>query len=142
MIDQLYQDAILKHAKAAVGQGKLDAPTGSAMVDNPLCGDRVTVDITLDGERIAAVGHRVRGCLLCQASASILAKNLPGRSVEDLHAVGAAIDAMVRDGAETPAGWPDLAAFEPVHGVRSRHECVLLPFEAARKAVEKGLVSA
>ena len=56
MIDQLYQDAILNHAKAAVGQGKLETPTGSAMVDNPLCGDRVTVDIALDGDRIAAVG--------------------------------------------------------------------------------------
>lgn len=140
MIDQLYQDAILNHAKAAIGQGKLDTPTGSAMVDNPLCGDRVTVDIALDGDRIAAVGHHVRGCLLCQASASILAKNLPGRSIEELHTVGQAVEAMVRDGAPTPDGWTDLAAFEPVHGVRSRHECVLLPFEAARKAVAQGEV--
>jgi nitrogen fixation NifU-like protein len=137
MIDQLYQDAILKHAKAAVGSGSLDTPSGSAMVDNPLCGDRVTVDIVTEGDRITAVGHSVRGCLLCQASASILAKNLPGKSIGDLSAVGREIEAMVREGADTPNGWSDLASFAPVHGVRSRHECVLLPFEAARKAVEQ-----
>jgi len=137
MIDQLYQDAILKHAKAAVGQGSLDAPYGSAMIDNPLCGDRVTVDIAIDGDRITAVGHTVRGCLLCQASASILAKNLPGKSVDELQTVSKAIDAMIREGNATPDGWSDLDAFAPVHGVRSRHECVLLPFEAARKAAEQ-----
>lgn len=139
MIDQLYQDAILKHAKAAVGSGTLDTPSGSAMIDNPLCGDRVTVDIATDGERITAVGHTVRGCLLCQASASILAKNLPGKSIDELNAVGLDIEAMVREGSDTPEGWSDLAAFAPVHGVRSRHECVLLPFEAARKAAEQAL---
>ncbi|MEM7445382.1 MAG: Fe-S cluster assembly sulfur transfer protein SufU [Pseudomonadota bacterium] len=137
MIEQLYQDAILKYAKEAIGNGTLKAPTGSAMVDNPLCGDRVTVDIEIDGDQVTDLSHRVRGCLLCQASASILAQNLPGKSLEDLRAINEAVSAMIRDGAEPPSDWPDLSAFEPVHGVRSRHECVLLPFQAAVEAAEK-----
>ena len=137
MIDQLYQEAILNHAKAAIGDGPLSMPTGTAMVDNPLCGDRVTVEISLDGDHITEIGHKVRGCLLCQASASILAKSLPGKSIHDLKSLSEAVSTMIRHGGDTPDGWPDLSAFEPVHGVRSRHECVLLPFEAAVKAAEQ-----
>ncbi len=74
MNDQLYQDRIVALAKAKTGAGRLAAPTKSARRDNPLCGDRVTIDVKLDGAgRIAEIAHQVRGCLLCQASASALA---------------------------------------------------------------------
>ena len=48
MIDQLYQDRIVSLAKAKTGAGKLTAPTKSARRDNPLCGDRVVIDVKLD----------------------------------------------------------------------------------------------
>ena len=71
---QLYQDRIVALAKAKTGAGKLAAPTKSARRDNPLCGDRVTIDVKLDDSgQIAEIAHQVRGCLLCQASASALA---------------------------------------------------------------------
>src|SRR5882724_6803424 len=74
MSDQLYQEHIVALAKAKTGAGKLANPTKSARRDNPLCGDRVTIDVKLDGQgRIAEIAQQVRGCLLCQASASALA---------------------------------------------------------------------
>ena len=54
------------------------APTKSARRDNPLCGDRVTIDVRLDDSgKIAEIAHQVRGCLLCQASAVGAAPRLP-----------------------------------------------------------------
>ena len=71
MTDQLYQDRIVSLAKAKTGAGKLASPTKSARRDNPLCGDRVTIDVKLDDRgRVPEIAHQVRGCLLCQALAA------------------------------------------------------------------------
>ena len=81
MTDQLYQDRIVALAKAKTGAGKLASPTKSARRDNPLCGDRVVIDVRLDeAGKIAEIAHQVRGCLLCQASASALASVAVGRN--------------------------------------------------------------
>jgi nitrogen fixation NifU-like protein len=137
MTDSLYQDAIMAHAKAAHGAGRLEQPDGTATVDNPLCGDRVTMDVALDDQgRIARLGHKVRGCVLCSAVASVLGDHADGLTAEELHRVGTAFEAMIREGEPVPEEWPDLSAFEPVRAAKSRHECVLLPFEALEQAVK------
>ena len=136
MPDTLYHQAILEHAKAAIGAGKLDGATVEATVDNPLCGDRVTVSLSLDDGIVSAVGHEVRGCVLCHASASLLAQHGVGQSQDAIRAVAAEFATMIRDGGPVPEGWPELETFEPVRAARSRHECVLLPFEAATRALE------
>ena len=135
MIERLYQEAILNQARAAVGAGRLDTADGSATVDNPLCGDRVTIDILMDGDRVATIGHKVRGCILCEAAASIIGARAIGLSAADLHSLADAMERMLRDGGSVPPEWPDLAVFEPVRPIASRHECVLLPFQALDRAL-------
>ena len=76
--DSLYQDAIKQFARDAHGHGQLNKPAGEAKLDNPLCGDRITIDVRMDGERVAAVGHQVRGCLLCEAAASVIGAHAAG----------------------------------------------------------------
>lgn len=134
MSDRLYQERIVALAKAKTGAGKLAAPTKSARRDNPLCGDRVSIDVTLDDRgRIAEIAHQVRGCLLCQASASALASVAVGRdaaSIADLRH-----DAERAIGRETGEAHEPFAAFAPVREHKSRQECVLLPFEALEDAL-------
>ena len=69
---QLYNDAILAEAKARHGHGRLAEPDVTATCDNPLCGDRVTVDLRLAGDRIAELAQTTRGCILTQAAASVI----------------------------------------------------------------------
>lgn len=137
MSEGLYQKAIVELARAATGAGTLDRPTASATVDNPLCGDRASVDMTLDGERrIVGFAHRIRGCLLCQASASALGQAAPGATPEDLRAASQAVDAMLKGGRPAPGGrFAAFAAFLPVVGHRSRHDCVRLPLQAVEKCL-------
>ena len=135
MTDQLYQDAIVGLARAANGKGRLDAPDGSATVDNPLCGDRVTVDVRMDGGRVAALGHLVRGCLLCEAAASAIGAHAKGATRTELAAAFEAAKAMLKGSDKDASGWPEMDAFAPVRAHRSRHSCVLLPFEALTKAL-------
>jgi nitrogen fixation protein NifU and related proteins len=134
MNDQLYQDRIVTLAKARTGAGKLTAPTKSARRDNPLCGDRVVIDVRVDGQgRIAEIAHQVRGCLLCQASASALASVAVGRDAAGIEAVRH--DAERAIGRETGEAREPFSAFAPVSGYKARHECVLLPFEALKDAL-------
>lgn len=136
--DALYQEALLRLARAAHGAGALAAPVGSAARDNPLCGDDVSVDVSVREGRIAAVGHRVRGCVLCQAAASVLGAVAPGRAPEEIGRARAALAAMLREGGAVPAApWEELAVFLPVRAVPSRHECVLLPFDTLGDALAR-----
>lgn len=134
MSDDLYQQAILDRAKALGRAGRMDAPDKTVTLDNPLCGDRVTLDLKLAADRIADIRHHVRGCALCQASASLLAENVAGKNINEARAGRAAVQALFAG--ETPApAWSGLEIFAPVRSHRSRQDCVRLPFEALERAL-------
>lgn len=127
---QIYHEAIKALAAAAIGDGALAAPDGRALVDNPLCGDRVEMQVKLSDGRIAALAHQVRGCLLCRAAASAIGKRAAGAKPGEIERLSIAVSEMLEKQAAPPADWQELEAFVPVHGHRSRYRCVQLPFEA------------
>lgn len=133
MSEALYHAALVARARAAFGKGRLPDADATATVDNPLCGDRVTLDLKIADGRIAAVGHEVRGCLLCEASAATIAEFLRGKSNAEIEAIGAAAKRLMKEGAADPQ-WDCLEIFTPVHSAKSRRDCVLLPFEALKRA--------
>jgi nitrogen fixation NifU-like protein len=135
MSDALYQQALKDLAQAADGAGRLEAPGASVRLDNPLCGDRITLDLTLEGGRIAALAHDTKGCLLCRAAAALLGREAPGRTADEIAAAHAEIIALLKGEIDTPLYWPALAAFSPVRAHKSRHGCVLLPFRALENAL-------
>jgi nitrogen fixation NifU-like protein len=139
MSDEIYQKALMRLAADATGAGELDNPDASVTVDNPLCGDRITLDIKLDENRkLAQVAHHVRACVLCQASASMVGAHAAGHSGQDLKATRDAVEAMLKGKGPVPDGdWQGLEAFAPVAGHKSRHACVLLPFNALLEALDK-----
>jgi nitrogen fixation NifU-like protein len=138
MSDELYHQVILELAKKARRASRLEAPQASVTVDNPLCGDRVTLDLTMADGRVREVGHRVRGCLLCQAAAVTIGEHAPGETPDALRAVARDLSNLIAGtSGEASMPWPELAAFAPVHAHKSRHECVLLPFAALTQALDQ-----
>lgn len=131
----MYQSAIKALAAAAVGHGTIDAPDARVFLDNPLCGDCVGMDVRVSQGRISALTHRVRGCLLCEAAASLIGKHAIGARIEDAEALEPHVAAMLETQAPPPAGWEELSAFAPVHGHASRYNCVRLPFAALAQAL-------
>jgi nitrogen fixation NifU-like protein len=133
--DALYHDAILALAKDRRHAGRLEAPTHSHTSDNPLCGDRITIDVdrAADGS-VRRIGHFVRGCVLCQAAAAALAASLEGQGPAAFAAAETAL-ARVLAGQKTPESgvW---AAFLPVARHSSRLDCVRLPLVAAKPVFE------
>jgi nitrogen fixation NifU-like protein len=132
----IYQQAIKSLAAEATGHGTLEAPSGRAFLDNPLCGDCVEMQVMLADGRIRALAHEVKGCLLCRAAASAIGKRAPGASLADIERIGAQVAAMLREGSPAPAGWDELAVFAPEHGHPSRYRCVQFPFEALAAAMQ------
>ena len=137
MSDQIYQTDLLRLAGAAYGHGRLAQPGGSATLDNPMCGDRVTFDVTIDADgRVQEIAQTTRACVLCQASSSIIAARAPGHTAAELAAVDTAVANMLKSGDAAPQGdWQELAVFAPVQETRSRHICVRLPFETVIAAM-------
>lgn len=135
-----YQAALKAHAKHACRKGRLESPDASVTVDNPLCGDRVTIDVKLADGRIADFAQNVRGCLLCEASASLIGCHAVGATAEQVAEAQAAMKNMLRapeqDGSDERP-WNEIADFAPVRAIKSRHECVLLPFEALVQALDE-----
>lgn len=136
MSDDIYQREILQQARDETNSGRLEQADASATVDNPMCGDRVTVDLKMANGSIDEIAHHTRGCVLCTASAAILADRAKGRTPADIKAITAWLHNLLKGTAESPAEhWQNLKIFGPVAKHRSRHACVLLPFDAATKAL-------
>lgn len=140
MIDELYQKDLLRLAASAASAKRLESPDASVTMDNPLCGDRVTIDLSLANGRISAVGYDVKGCVLCQGSASVLAAHAVGETAQSLRALQDAVRSMLEGNGGLDGQWNELGSFRPVAAHKSRHNCVLLPFQtvvqAAKKAAE------
>lgn len=137
MSEALYHKALVERARAAFGKGRLPGATSSATVDNPLCGDRVTLDLSIKDGRIADITHQVKGCLLCEAAAATIAEHGRGADCAALEAMSAAARTLMAEGTLDPQ-WQCLEIFRPVHGAKSRRDCVLLPFEALKRAASAG----
>ena len=81
----------------------------------------------------------VRGCLLCEAAAVLIAERAPGLDAGALLRAGEEIGPALAEGSPFP--WPELEMFAPVRGVKSRHRCVTLPFEALIAALAPSLAA-
>lgn len=136
MSDPIYRRELLRLAADAVGAGRLDTPQASATVHNPACGDRVTVDITLEDGRIAALRHHAQACVLTQASAAILGAEAVGLDHASLNRLRDRVKAMLEGGPVPPAPFQAYGAFEGVAEHKGRHVCVLLPLQAALEALD------
>ena len=85
---ELYQTTILDHSKSPRNFGKLEAANRTAAGYNPLCGDRITMMLTVDASGVVSdVAFSGRGCAISQASASLLTDEIKGRSVAEVEAM-------------------------------------------------------
>jgi nitrogen fixation NifU-like protein len=132
--DALYHQLIVEHAKHPHHAGIIASATHAATLDNPMCGDVVTVSLVIDDGVIADVAHRGHGCALSIAAASMLADRLVGTPVADAVELIAAFEQLVNDGHCDPA-IAELRAFSAVHDVRSRRSCATLAARALVRAL-------
>ncbi|MDQ7030415.1 MAG: SUF system NifU family Fe-S cluster assembly protein [Ardenticatenia bacterium] len=83
-MDDLYREYILDHYKNPRNYGTLANPDISYEDDNPVCGDRVRIDIKIENGRIADIRFQGEGCAISQASASILTEMVKGKPLDEV----------------------------------------------------------
>jgi nitrogen fixation NifU-like protein len=81
-MDDLYRDYILEHYRRPHNFGVLEAPSASYEGANPLCGDRIRLQVRVADGAIAEVGFTGRGCAISQASASLLTDEIKGKPLD------------------------------------------------------------
>ena len=83
-----YRDYILDHYRNPRNYGKLTNANAHAEDSNPLCGDQLGIDLLIEGDRVAEVRFKGRGCAISQASASMLSEMIEGKPVEEVAQLG------------------------------------------------------
>jgi nitrogen fixation NifU-like protein len=87
-MDDLYRELIIDRYKNPRMRGVLDPHTHSYEDDNPLCGDRIRVDLRVNGEgRVTEAAFSGNGCAISQASADLLTESLVGKSIEEIKGI-------------------------------------------------------
>ncbi len=138
MLNDVYNKRILELAANIPRTGRLAAPDATAVAHSKLCGSKVTVDITMDGDRVADFAHEVKACALGQASSSIMARHVVGATVAELRAVRDAARRMLKEGGDPPSGeWAELEVLLPVRDYKARHASTLLTFDAVVDALSQ-----
>ena len=137
---KLYSGRILELAADIPHLGRLPAPEGSAKKRSPLCGSTVTVDLTLDGDRIASFGQDVKACALGQASASVTARAIIGRTRDQVAQARGELEAMLKRGGPIPAApFDGLEVLLPARDYANRHASILLSLDATLAAMDEAL---
>lgn len=140
MIDDLYSARLLKLAANMPRLGRLPAPDASSEKISKLCGSRVVVDVSVEGDRVVDFAQDVKACALGQASAAVLGANVVGASLSEIEMARDQFRAMLKAGAEAPEGrFSDLSMLAPVKDYPARHTSTLLAFEAAAEAVRRAV---
>ena len=133
---KLYSGRILQLAASIPHLGRLDAPDGSARRRSPLCGSTVTVDVTVQGGRVASFAQDVKACALGQAAASVLGAAVIGRTRAEVEAARDALGAMLKSGGPAPAApFDGFDVLLPARDYKNRHASILLSLEATADAM-------
>ena len=132
----LYNAEILRLAATIPHHERLPEPMATAEKRSPICGSRVTIDVAVNDEgKVSEVGLLVRACALGQASSSLLASNILGRTPAELAATRDALTAWLAREGDAP-DWPGMDIFTPALDYTARHPSIRLAFEAAAEAAD------
>lgn len=129
LTDSLVRELIERHGRSAAFREPFAADLPAAEVTNPICGDVVRVQLGMTDGRVATVRLGGHGCALSQASASMAATLLAGRSWPEIRALEAEFNEMLSGGA-APASLGDARALSSVGRFPNRVRCARLIWDA------------
>jgi len=144
-LDDLYREVILDHYRHPRRRGTLEHPDAHAEGQNPLCGDEISIDLALAGDRIADVRIQGRGCSISQASASMMAEAITGKTIAEARDLMRRFKAMMDiepgeaglDAARPGAALGDLESLQGVRRFPVRIKCADLPWATLAQALEE-----
>jgi nitrogen fixation protein NifU and related proteins len=138
-LKDLYRDVILDHNRKPRNFGVLEHPNAHADGHNPLCGDRLTVSLKLNGDKVEDVRFEGKGCAISTASASLMTEAVKGKDRAAIRDLFTRVHTLLTDQSAPPA--PELGKLAALSGVRefpARVKCASLCWHTLNAALEKG----
>ncbi|MHA1107727.1 MAG: Fe-S cluster assembly sulfur transfer protein SufU [Alphaproteobacteria bacterium] len=132
----LYQDVILDHSRHPRNFGAPEQANREAKGNNPLCGDRVTIYLQIDGDVIESAGFDARGCAISLASASMMTEMVKGKTVAEARAIFDRFHRLVTSGEGGGEGLDEIEALSGVREFPTRIKCATLPWHAMSAAID------
>ena len=137
---ELYQEVILDHTRNPRNKRSIEEADKSAEGFNPLCGDRATIFVKLDGERISDVSFEGRGCSISTASASMMTEALRGKTCAEAETIFESFHELITRAPDAISavaeGLGKLAVFAGVSEFPVRVKCASLPWYTFKSALE------
>jgi nitrogen fixation NifU-like protein len=141
-LKELYRDVILDHNRRPRNFGQLEPADGRAEGHNPLCGDRLTLAVRLNGDRIEDIRFEGKGCAISTASASLMTEAVKGKDRASVRELFAKVHALLTQADAAPDGsLGKLAALSGVREFPARVKCASLCWHTLNAALERGGVA-
>ena len=134
----LYQEVILDHNKHPRNFRSVEPHSHEANGYNPLCGDRVTIQLSIEDGVIEAIGFQGDGCAISTASASIMTEALAGKTVEEAQVLFEQFhDLVTRDDVYSEPALGKIAVLAGVRDYPMRVKCATLAWHTLHAALEE-----
>lgn len=136
-LKDLYRDVIVDHNRHPRNFGRLQDCDAHAEGHNPLCGDRLTIYVRMQGDRIEETKFEGSGCAISVASASLLTEAVRGKTRAEFQALFDQVHGLLtgRDADIDPAPLGKLAALSGVREFPSRVKCASLCWHTLNAAL-------
>ena len=137
-IDELYRKVILDHYRSPRNMVEIGEPDIEYDEYNPICGDRVVLQLKVNDGRIEEAGFHGQGCSITQASASVMTDSLKGKTPEEAEQLSSTFRRLMQGHALSEGeltGLGNLAAFQGVRKFPVRIKCALLAWTALEEGI-------
>jgi len=135
-LSDLYQEVILDHNRNPRNAGKLPGATCQLEGYNPLCGDRLTLYLRMDGDVVADLRFEGQGCAISIASASLMTEAVKGLRLADVEALFAGVHKLLTGRAEAAPNLGKVAVLSGVREYPARIKCATLAWHTLRAATQ------
>jgi nitrogen fixation NifU-like protein len=136
---ELYQELIIDHSKRPRNFRVLETANRKSEGYNPLCGDKVTVFLELENDRLTNISFQGSGCAISTASASVMTESLKGKTLAESEALFEVFHHLVTGKPPAAGKSPELGklvAFSGVSEFPARVKCAILVWHTLRAALQ------
>ena len=139
-LTDVYNDLIMEHSMNSYNKKKLEGANYSEIGHNPNCGDEITLELKLDGDKIEDMAFTGHGCAISQASTSIMIDTLRGKTIEEAKEIIKTFIEMIKretTDEEELKKLEDAIAFRNVSNMPARVKCALLAWHTIEDMLNK-----
>ncbi|MFB7817716.1 Fe-S cluster assembly sulfur transfer protein SufU [Paenibacillus chitinolyticus] len=136
-LDDLYRRVIMDHYKTPRNRGSFeDNESVSINLNNPTCGDRITLQMQVEDGKVKAAKYVGEGCSISMSSASMMTDAVKGKTLEEALEMAENFSKLMK-GEDVEFEYEDIEALSGVNKFPARIKCATLPWNALRKGIEQ-----